>query len=98
MPIIEVPSLNMPSQKNNLNRNNIRDSVWGYSAPASMRTCRLYQAHCPTRHMHTQPKPYHRHCVSALHRLADSLRDNTACHYIKLKIIPIAIGNSRNLL
>ena len=24
---------------------------------------------------------FHRHCVSALHRLADSLQDNTACHY-----------------
>ena len=41
---------------------------------------------------------FRRHCVSALHRLADSLQDNAACHYIKLKIISIAIGNSRNLL
>ena len=63
-----------------LNRNNIRDSVWGYSDPVSMHMYRLYQAHCPTRHMRTQPKPYHRRYVSVLHRLADYLQDNTACH------------------
>ena len=27
-----------------------------------------------------EPKPYRRRCVSALHRLADSLQDNIACH------------------
>ena len=68
------------NRDSSLNRNNIRDSVWGYSDPASMHMYRLYQAHCPTRHMRILPERFHRRCVSALHRLADSLRDNTACH------------------
>ena len=58
-----------------LNRNNISDSVWGCSDPASMHMYRLYQAHYPMRHMRILPERFRRRCVSALHRSADSLRE-----------------------